>query len=80
MNGCNQPSDPNNRPAVRLLSPVNDKIAGRRSGIVNPEFIPIADAVADASSYESWSRFCLENMDLLRAKARDSGMAAAPGV
>src|SRR5947209_4172969 len=63
---------------VHIVEAVNDKIAGRRSGIVNPEFIPIADAVADASSYESWSRFCLENLDLLRAKARDSGLATVP--
>jgi hypothetical protein len=44
-------------------------VAGRRSGIVAPEFISITDAVSKGSEYESWSRFCLEKVDLLLAKA-----------
>jgi predicted NUDIX family phosphoesterase len=59
---------------VHIMQVANQAAAGGRSGIVSPEFIPIADAVADASSYESWSRFCLENMNLLLAKATASGM------
>ena len=50
--------------------------ADGRSGIVAPEFVPIAEAVKDASAYESWSRFCLEKLDLLLAKAAALGVAA----
>ena len=52
---------------------------GRRSGILGPEFIPIAEAVKHASNYESWSRFCLENVDVLLAKASTSVTAAPKG-
>ena len=54
---------------VHIMQVATEKIAGRRNGIVSPEFIPIANAIENASSYESWSRFCLENLDLLLAKA-----------
>jgi len=54
---------------VHIMQVANEKIAGRRSGIVGPEFIPIADAVKNAASYESWSRFCLEKLDVLFPKA-----------
>ena len=63
---------------VHVLHVANEKIVGRRSGIVGPEFIPITEAVKDPSSYESWSRFCLEHLELLLAKASASG-ATAPG-
>ena len=53
----------------------NESIAGRRSGIVGPEFIPFAEAVKDSSGYESWSRFCLEHLDALLSKAAASGVA-----
>jgi hypothetical protein len=43
----------------------NENVASGRSGISSPEFIPITDAVKDASGYESWSRFCLENLKAL---------------
>jgi len=56
---------------VHIMHVANEKIAGRRSGIVGPEFIPIADAVKNAASYESWSRFCLEKLDVLLPKAMD---------
>ena len=52
----------------------DEAIVGRRSGIVSPEFIPIDEAVKDASGYESWSRFCLEHLDLLLSKAAASGV------
>jgi predicted NUDIX family phosphoesterase len=55
---------------VHIMQVADKTIAGRRSGIVGPEFIPIADAVKDAASYESWSRFCLERLEELLAKAR----------
>jgi predicted NUDIX family phosphoesterase len=57
---------------VHIMRVNNEKVAGRRNGIVSPEFIPIADAVANASSYESWSRFCLENLETLLAKTTAS--------
>jgi hypothetical protein len=36
---------------------------------VGPEFIPIAEALKEPSGYESWSRFCLEHLEVLLAKA-----------
>ena len=50
---------------VHVLPVVNENVAGRRSGIVAPEFIPIVEAVKDLSGYESWSRFCLEHLNVL---------------
>jgi predicted NUDIX family phosphoesterase len=61
---------------VHLMQVASQKIAGRRSGIVGPEFIPIAEAVKDAANYESWSRFCLEQLNVLLAKAAASGVSA----
>jgi hypothetical protein len=52
----------------------NEGVAGRRSGIVSPEFIPIPDAVKDAAEYESWSRFCLEKLQVLLDKAAVGGV------
>ena len=60
---------------VHLMHVANETIAGRRSGIVGPEFIPFAEAVKDSSGYESWSRFCLEHLDVLLSKAAASGVA-----
>ncbi|MGD0410255.1 MAG: NUDIX domain-containing protein [Verrucomicrobiota bacterium] len=60
---------------VHVVRVPGENIAGRRSGIAGPEFIPMADAVKDPSGYESWSRFCLEHLDLLLSKA---GAANAP--
>lgn len=59
---------------VHILHVANENVAGRRSGIVGPEFIPMADAVKDASGYESWSRYCLEHLDVLLSKAAASGV------
>ena len=50
---------------VHVLPVANENVAGRRSGIVAPEFIPIVEAVKDLSGYESWSRFCLEHLNVL---------------
>ena len=52
----------------------DERIVGRRSGIVAPEFIPIPDAVKDLDKYESWSRFCQENMEELLSKAPTAGI------
>ncbi len=60
---------------VHVMQVVNENVAGRRSGIVGPEFIPIVDAAKDPSGYESWSRYCLQHLDLLLSKAAASGVA-----
>src|SRR5207245_1647143 len=54
---------------VHILHVAEERIAGRRSGIVSPEFVPSVEAVKAASNYESWSRFCLEQLDSLLLKA-----------
>jgi predicted NUDIX family phosphoesterase len=61
---------------VHVMHVANEAIVGRRSGIVGPEFIPIVEAVKDPSGYESWSRFCLEHLDLLLSKAAASGITS----
>jgi|SRR5271163_4756625 len=55
--------------AVHIMRVGSEEVGGRRKGIVNPEFIPIEQAVRQAADYESWSRFCLEKLDLLLARA-----------
>jgi len=59
---------------VHLMYVGNENVAGRRSGIASPEFIAIADAVKNAANYESWSRFCLENMNILAEQAAAEGV------
>ena len=59
---------------VHVLSASSEAIVGRRSGILNPEFVPMAEAVKDASGYESWSAFCLAHLDSLLSKAAASGI------
>ena len=61
---------------VHVMHVAHETIVGRRSGIVAPEFIPMADALKDLSAYESWSRFCLEHLELLLTKAAASGVTA----
>jgi len=56
---------------VHVLRVANENIAGRRcDGIVAPEFVSVAEARQDPAGYESWSRFCLENLELLLAEAK----------
>ena len=62
---------------VHLMQVAAEDVAGRRSGIVSPEFIPIAEAIKNLTVYESWSRFCLEKIDLLQAKAAQMGVKPA---
>ncbi len=64
---------------VHVMRLANEKIAGRRSGIAGPEFIPIIEAVKDPSGYESWSRFCLEHLELLLSKAAALGAKVLKG-
>ncbi len=59
---------------VHIMQVANENVVGHRSGILAPEFIPIADAVKDPAGYESWSRFCLENLDALLSKAAAAGI------
>lgn len=59
---------------VHVMHVANEEIVGRRSGIVAPEFIPVAEAMKDPSGYESWSRFCLEHLDALLSKAAAAGV------
>jgi predicted NUDIX family phosphoesterase len=54
---------------VHVVRVPDEGIAGGRSGIVCPEFVRMADAVKNASEYESWSRFCLERLEALLSKA-----------
>jgi predicted NUDIX family phosphoesterase len=61
---------------VHIMHVPSEDVAGRRSGIVGPEFIRILEAVKDMEGYESWSRFCLEQVDLLLAKAATLGVRA----
>jgi predicted NUDIX family phosphoesterase len=59
---------------VHVVQVPNEAVAGRRSGILGPEFIPLDEAVKDVSGYESWSRFCLEHLDSLLSKAAALGV------
>jgi predicted NUDIX family phosphoesterase len=61
---------------VHVVHVADEAVAGRRSGIVAPEFIPMDEAAKNASAYESWSRFCLEHLDALLRKAAEAGVAA----
>jgi predicted NUDIX family phosphoesterase len=65
---------------VHVMHVADETIAGRRSGIVGPEFISMAEAVKEAAAYESWSRFCLENLDSLLRKAAAAGITVAERV
>ncbi len=65
---------------VHIVHVADESVAGRRSGIVNPEFVPLAEASKNASSYESWSRFCLEHVEVLLSKAAASGVITPSSV
>lgn len=56
---------------VHVVRVADESLAHWRHGVVHPEFIPINEAVNDALSYESWSHFCLVNLDDLLSKADD---------
>lgn len=62
---------------VHIMQVADETIVGRRSGILAPEFIPVAEAKKDLTAYESWSKFCLEHLDELLAKANSAGMSTA---
>ena len=54
---------------VHVVNVSDESVAGTRSGIVGPEFIPISEVMKNPEACESWSRFCLEHLDALLAKA-----------
>ena len=54
---------------VHVMHVANEEVIGRRSGILAPEFVPFAEATKDLSAYESWSRLCLETLEMLLSKA-----------
>lgn len=60
---------------VHVLEVSNENAASSR-GIVAPEFVPITEAIKDLSEYESWSRFCLEQLNTLLDKAAAAGVTA----
>lgn len=54
---------------VHIVYTVDEAIANGRDGIVGAEFVSISEASKSPEAYESWSRFCLENLDALLLKA-----------
>jgi len=54
---------------VHIMRIATESVAGRRKGILAPEFIEITSASKDLASYETWSRLCLEHMSSLLSKA-----------
>jgi len=64
---------------VHVLSVSSEDVAGRRSGILAPEFVPIADAAKAPADYESWSRFCIENLPALLSRAAAAGLQVGAG-
>ena len=54
---------------VHVVRVADESLARWRHGVVHPEFIPFSEAINDASSYESWSHFCLMALDELLSNA-----------
>ncbi len=54
---------------VHIVQVADEQVASRRSGINGPEFVTVAEALQEPAGYESWSRFCLENLPVLLARA-----------
>jgi predicted NUDIX family phosphoesterase len=61
---------------VHIVQVPDESVARNRSGIVAPEFVPLAEAAKDPTAYESWSRFCIEHIDALVARAAAMGVSA----
>src|SRR5436190_20619208 len=61
---------------VHNMHAPDETVAGRRSGILAPEFISTSEVLKDLSGYESWSRFCLEHLAALLSKAALQGVTA----
>ena len=54
---------------VHVVQVAGEEIAICRGDIVGHEFVPMSQAVRNPHMYEPWSRFCLENLFALLAKA-----------
>jgi predicted NUDIX family phosphoesterase len=54
---------------VHVVHVDDETVASGRDGMVGAKFVPITEAVKDLGAYESWSRFCLEQLDVLLARA-----------
>ena len=54
---------------VHIVHVAEESLARWRHGVVHPEFVPFSEAINDASSYESWSHFCLLALDELLSNA-----------
>jgi len=65
---------------VHVLRVTSEDIVGHRSGIVAPEFVCIREATKDLAAYETWSRFCLENLEALLARAVAAKIATPESV
>jgi predicted NUDIX family phosphoesterase len=59
---------------VHVMHVASEDVVGHRSGIVAPEFVSIAEATKELSAYETWSRFCLENLNALLSRAAAAGV------
>jgi len=65
---------------VHVLRVTSEDIVGHRSGIVAPEFVCISEATKDLAAYETWSRFCLENLEALLTRAVAAKIATPESV
>jgi predicted NUDIX family phosphoesterase len=54
---------------VHIVRVPDESLAHWRCGVVRPEFVSFNEAVNGAFSYESWSHFCILNLDDLLSKA-----------
>ena len=54
---------------VHIVQVTDEAVTGQDHGIVGAEFIRISEATKNLDAYESWSRFCLEHLEELLAKA-----------
>jgi predicted NUDIX family phosphoesterase len=52
---------------VHVIDLARPNIRKRESTITDSRLVPIADAVRNMQSYETWSQLCLEHMEELRA-------------
>lgn len=64
---------------VHVMQVGSESVVGGRSGILGPEFIAVGEAMQNLSSYESWSSFCLEKLDVLLSKAAAAGVVSVAG-
>ena len=56
---------------VHVMHVKDENVVGRRKGIRAPAFVEVQKAKQTLESYESWSRFCLEEFDVIYLKAAE---------